>query len=633
MDVAFVVVPFADIERPAMGVSLLKSEVAERGFSATVQYINFDLAELIGADIYTTISEHLPSESLVGEWFFADVVFEEGLPPEFDYLAKFLPRYASNLLIRDIQKARQIRHRFIDEAVNKIAALNARVVGFTTTFHQTCCSLAMAKRLRQLADPPVIVFGGANCEGEMGLQLLHSFPWIDYVCTREGDEVFPQFITRLLRENDPAPIPGILKQGSSEELTTPPLVFDLDRLPVPDYSDYFARYRIAPGEMNIQPELLVETSRGCWWGAKNHCTFCGLNGETMRFRGKTTDRVFAEFVSLSETYGIKKINCVDNILDFKLGETLFPRLKNSGLDLKLFYEVKANMKRSQIASLQQGGVYAIQPGIESFSNLVLRIMNKGCTALHNIQLLRWCEEAGISVLWNLLAGFPGEPEEEYAKMADLIPLLTHLQPPTGCAPIRLDRFSPLFVQAERHGLRRVRPMPAYYYVYPLGRRELARLAYFFDFDYPDGRNPNSYITALKQAVDSWIVAHSGKPEELPKLDAVATADGDVYITDTRPCAVQTNYRLQGVAGEIYRHCDAAKTGDQLHESLGGPVTLAEIASLLEELQSNKLIIQMDGRYLSLAVMRLDASQSAKATSDVDARITQTSAAESFLHSL
>lgn len=30
--------------------------------------------------------------------------------------------------------------------------------------------------------------------------------------------------------------------------------------------------------------LLYEASLGCWWGEKHHCTFCGLNGTTMKFR-------------------------------------------------------------------------------------------------------------------------------------------------------------------------------------------------------------------------------------------------------------------------------------------------------------------------------------------------------------
>ena len=140
--------------------------------------------------------------------------------------------------------------------------------------------------------------------------------------------------------------------------------------------------------------------------------------------------------------------CVDNILDLRYIDTLFPRLAESGLDLDLFYEVKANLRYDQLVKMRRAGVRAIQPGLESLSNEVLRLMDKGCTALQNIQLLRWCQELGIEAAWNILAGFPGEPPAEYEKMARLVPLLTHLTPPCSCAQVRLDRFSPFHVRSE-----------------------------------------------------------------------------------------------------------------------------------------------------------------------------------------
>ena len=66
------------------------------------------------------------------------------------------------------------------------------------------------------------------------------------------------------------------------------------------------------------------------------------------------------------------------------------------------------------------------------------------------------------------------------------------QPPSGCAPIRLDRFSPFHATPDAFGLSSVRPTRAYYYVFPFGRAQLRRLAYYFDFDYADGRDPHAY---------------------------------------------------------------------------------------------------------------------------------------------
>jgi hypothetical protein len=162
---------------------------------------------------------------------------------------------------------------------------------------------------------------------------------------------------------------------------------------------------------------------------------------------------------------------------------------------------------------------------------------------------------------------------------------------------------------------------------------LARLAYFFDFDYPDGRNPNDYIRDLRRAVDEWFMARSVKSEELPKLDAFTTTDGDMLITDTRPCAVKTEYRLSGTAAAVYRECDAAQTIKQLMQRLGDSATAAELQSILEEFQTNKLAIEMDGRHLSLAVIRNRAVQHTKTFSHVDISASKTAITESLLHPL
>ena len=80
MDVVFAVMPFADANRPAIGVSLLKAGIQRRGFSSSVQYFNVALAELIGYELYEYIANTLSTDSMVGEWFFADVVFGDAIP-------------------------------------------------------------------------------------------------------------------------------------------------------------------------------------------------------------------------------------------------------------------------------------------------------------------------------------------------------------------------------------------------------------------------------------------------------------------------------------------------------------------------------------------------------------------------
>src|SRR5262249_4170913 len=178
MDVVFVVMPFADVGRPAIGVSLLKAAAARAGYTSTVIYPNVRLAAEVGVGLYQKLSSSFPPEALAGEWFFADDLFSGDIPDEDVYLDEILAKYATGETIAAVRAARRRRDAFLDAVAADIIALSPRVVGFTTTFHQTCGSVAVARRLKALPEPPVVVFGGANCEGEMGVQLLDSFPCI-----------------------------------------------------------------------------------------------------------------------------------------------------------------------------------------------------------------------------------------------------------------------------------------------------------------------------------------------------------------------------------------------------------------------------------------------------------------------
>jgi ribosomal peptide maturation radical SAM protein 1 len=602
VDVVFVVMPFADLGRPAIGVSLLKSAALDAGYTSVIEYCNIRLADELGAELYQQISSTLPPDLVAGEWFFAEDLFPGDLPDMEQYATGPLARNAPDELVARIVKGRGIVSNYLDECARRIAAHSPRMVGFTTTFHQTCASLAVAKRLKALPEPPLIVFGGANCEGEMGLQMLQSFPWIDYVCCGESDISFPKLLEGVFRGGSTV-IPGVLQQGRSHTVAKSEGVQDMDALPYPDYDDYFAQLEQSRIGREQAYHVIVETSRGCWWGAKHHCTFCGLNGDTMAFRSKSPQRAYDEMTALCRKYGLSRVGCVDNILDMRYVDTLFPQLAESGLQLELFYEVKSNLRYEQVVKLHRGGMRQIQPGIESFSNQILRLMEKGVSGLQNIQLMRWCEEVGIECAWNILGGFPDESPTEYNRMAEMVPLLVHLQPPLSCGQVRLDRFSPFHTRSEHFGFRRMRPARGYFYVFPLGRRELQRLAYFFDFDYGDGRDPESYMTPLRDAVRGWYAARS--TETPAKLDAWFSDTDSVRISDSRkPSApFASECELNGLAAKLLLYCDTASTVDTLSRRPDLRGATNDIESTLEQLSNERLVLKDEDHYLSLPVFR------------------------------
>jgi hypothetical protein len=144
-------------------------------------------------------------------------------------------------------------------------------------------------------------------------------------------------------------------------------------------------------------------------------------------------------------------------------------------------------------------------------------------------------------------------------------------------------------------------MPAYFYVYPLPRRSLMRLAYYFDFDHADGREPDTYIGGAGAEVQKWWTARTQPGQPPPVLDAVEGDSDDVHVTDTRPCRVAPEHRLEGLDARIHSLCDHARTIAALARDTG--TSPEELQPTLDDLVRRKLVLPIDGQYLSLAVMR------------------------------
>jgi len=347
--------------------------------------------------------------------------------------------------------------------------------------------------------------------------------------------------------------------------------------------------------------LLFETSRGCWWGAKSHCTFCGLNGGTMAFRSKSPRRALDELEQLVDRWQLPTVEAVDNILDMKYFSDMLPALAHAHRPLQIFYEVKSNLSRAQVKTLSEAGVNRIQPGIESLSDHVLKLMRKGTTALRNIQLLKWSQEFNILVEWNILYGFPGETPEDYQRILEYLPAIRFLRPPCAAGPIRLDRFSPYHNSASEFGLINVRPMNTYRYLYPFDDASLAQIAYYFDFDYAPESDPTGYAAEVVSYVYEW----KSNPE-LGTLRSIARADGSLVLLDTRSDATIRELVLSGLEQAAYEFCDELRAGLSIVRHLRASFPLIEFSDsqvfdFLESLVQNRLMVTDGVNYLSLAI--------------------------------
>ena len=606
MRVALINMPWASPAVPSIQCGLLKAELQQHGYPADVLYLNLELAKLLGPDRYDSIMTSRGERStLLGEWLFGAAAFGQR-PDAAEYLATVG-------VAKDLKLSRaeliDLRDNVLPHWLAEIAAeprwAQYDVVGFTSTFQQNVAAIGLARLLKDRYPDLVTLFGGANFDGEMGPEYVRAFPWIDYAIIGEADQALPDFIGCLARGQSPAGVPGVCCRGADGGVSggrPAEPVAELDELPTPDYAEYFqaldrAGRAAVLGQM--RPHLLYEASRGCWWGAKHHCTFCGLNALGLTYRHKSPAVVLADLAKLISEYQVLRIDAVDNIMEMSYLRGLLPELAATGWDLQLFFEVKANLTAAQLAVLKRAGVVTIQPGIESLSSHCLELMRKGSSLLINVRLLKWAQYYGIDVSWNILTGFPGETDEDYQRQADLIPSLHHLKPPAECGPIWLERFSPYFFDPS-FPIADITVPDAYRFVYPPGLR-LEKIAYYFEYRAADLASPAA-TARLGEAVRTWQSSWAGQSP--PVLRYERGADW-LRITDTRG-GRHREAVLAGWRAGAYEFCgERARTVAALTEHVsglaGGDRVEERVRQFVDNCLRERLMVAEDEHYFSLAI--------------------------------
>ncbi|MFH8932916.1 RiPP maturation radical SAM C-methyltransferase [Streptomyces griseosporeus] len=515
MRVLLVNMPWSPIDLPSLALGILKRSVDERVPDATcdVLHANLEFTDWITRRTEFTAQDYeyyaLSSYFLgCGDWVFSSALYDDPEWKDEEFTRVMTPKLRRSRM-RMTKELHRVVPEFVEEIAQAIVAAEPDVVGFTSTFQQNTAALAAARHVKALAPHIVTVMGGANCDSEQGAAVHRNFPFVDHVVRGEGESAFPALLTALRDgTGDLTAVPGLCHRapdGSSvaNPMATSPLP-PAAILP-PDYSGYFERLATSVARNWVEPKLVVEGARGCWWGEKHHCTFCGLNGSFMQFRSKSPETFYDEIMDLAARHRVLDMYVVDNILDMKYLSTVLPRIIDSGYDLRMHIEIKANMRRAQLKTLADAGLIYVQPGIESLNSRVLDLMDKGVSGCQNVRMLRDAAETGLSVSWNYLHGFPGETDDDYAPVIRQIPALEHLNPPVDLsARIAIERFSPYFDKPEL-GFTGLRPEQHYRFTYDLPEEELYDLAYVFEA--PARGIGEDTVEALNAALALWRKRH------------------------------------------------------------------------------------------------------------------------------
>ena len=612
--IALINMPFGGVRSPSLALTQLKS-VVDAEFkdrvSVKIHYLNQDFAHFLGVELTQRLSISTESYiSGIGDWIFRQVAFPELPDNTATYFQRYFPVRTPQIeaIKQVVLQKRKGLDAFLSGLIDKYKLAEADIVGFTSMFSQNVASFALARKLKEKNPKIITVIGGAACEAPMGQEIAKNFKPMDFVFSGPGLKSFTQFVRHCLDgEFDKChSIRGVFSRRNCGLGTLTPLTvigeeIDID-VPIElDYGEFIEDYQKQFGQGARKPILFFETSRGCWWGQKAHCTFCGLNGQTMNYRTMNPENALAQFNQLfNYAEHVDRIDAVDNIMPKSYLQDVFPRLKPPQ-NVGIFYEVKADLTEEEVKIISDAHVRWVQPGIEALNTSTLKLMKKGSSVFQNLQLLKNCIAYDVNPGWNLLIGFPGEHEDVYKKYLKDIPLLTHLTPPEDVFPARFDRYSPYFMKAQEYGLD-LAPMDYYSFIYPFSKGSLMNLAYYFS-----DRNSRAeylkwttkWIGELRVKVAQWRAGWDQNPKTPPQLFFKDNGHS-TRVHDSR-------------TGQAIEH-DIGETGRQVLEYLDDkPKELPDVAKKMGHisgfdaereittLQSKGLLFQEGERYLNLVL--------------------------------
>ena len=607
--------PWPIFNRPSIQLGTLKSYLKSQfpELEVVAHHFYLKLAKNIGYKLYQAISER----TWLAETVYAALLYPERLElinKLFIKEAKGKP-LLSDVDFKDMTKqVAEVTNEFID----KNNWNNFGLAGFSVCLCQLTSTLYFIRRIKQnFPDLPIIV-GGSMFTGVSAKNLLKMFPEIGFVIIGEGELPLSRLVRNLKNlsrtANKPL-IPGIVtaKEMNIENRVGFSQLEDLEDIPVPDYDDYFNLLQSFKPGKTFFPTLPAEISRGCWWkgvsikgdmnsgdGNKNSgCAFCNLNLQWEGYRSKNAEQVAAEIDHLTSKYKNLSIAFMDNLMPLKTSGDIFTKLDELKKDFRIFCEIRAITPKRVLENMKSAGVSEVQIGIEALSTRLLKKLNKGTTAIQNLEIMKHCEELGIVNNSNLILNFPGSDSD------DVKETMQNLEFAMSFRPMRFVHFwlgleSPVWQNPKDFGIKAVFNHPNYETLFPpdLYRQMVFMIqAYRGDLGYQ-----RKLWQPVKRKVREWKKAYDEFHKSPVHSPILSYRDGEDFliIRQRRLSADPLTHRLEGMSREIYLFCGHHRSLKRILNQFPR-LTEDKIIHFLKMMVDKKLMFEENRKYLSLAV--------------------------------
>jgi anaerobic magnesium-protoporphyrin IX monomethyl ester cyclase len=281
---------------------------------------------------------------------------------------------------------------------------NALIFRFTpTTFDWDLQTASISKKKDQTAYTIGICWTLQSAAKEV----LRSHPDLDIYVMHEYESVVPQLILAISKGDDLEGVAGIAYRINNEVKVNRAAkpISDWNSLPIPAYDllPTFRTYFI--NTPHGSPFTIIYASKGCPYS----CIFCTERNTVLKKRSAKS--ILDELKYLTRNFGIRTVSFFDETftIDASRVTALAESIAKEKLGIKWYCNSRVDLvSEGLLKKMYEGGCRGISFGIESGSQKVLDLAEKG-TKIEQAELaIRSAKATGMKVHCSFILGLPGE---------------------------------------------------------------------------------------------------------------------------------------------------------------------------------------------------------------------------------
>lgn len=357
---------------------------------------------------------------------------------------------------------------FIDyykEKINDIKNIGAKYIGISiNSSSQIVAGLTLANMLKSELDAHINI--GGNFFGRVVDAITNHADFFELFCHSLLIEEGELPVVELARyANGEIPIEDVsnlvyLKDGNVcvNSKKTPMKLNEMANVSLDGYEldKYFA------------PEIILpfQSSRGCYWGK---CSFCD-QGFGQNYNVKNPQKVANEFKEIIKKYNINKFEFIDESVGPKYLDELSDVLENEKVKVNYFMDARleSGFDKNILTKAAKNGLKMILWGLESGSEKIMQLINKGIDTKERFKVLKNSSDSGI---WNfafIFFGFPAETKDDAYKTIEMLVKNKDIIHSYGRSVFTMGKHTKLREDPETYGITKIYPaldefMPSYFF--------------------------------------------------------------------------------------------------------------------------------------------------------------------------